>query len=183
MLMAHTLREEGPFGLKKVGVIFEREIGYEVGQTADEEAQELKENVQRNGGSITKANYEMFKADLAVLGKYAASDADITFRLCDMFNGMLEKEGLTEFFFDDEVMPLYREVTIPMEDRGVKIDLELIKSTKKQVELDLINLETEIISLLFEDEGTVSWYNKCVCLLYTSPSPRDATLSRMPSSA
>ena len=24
---------------------------------------------------------------------------------------------------------------------------------------------------------------KCVCLLYTSPSPRDATLSRMPSSA
>ena len=162
MLMAHTLREEGPFGLKKVGVIFEREIGYEVGQTADEEAQELKENVQRNGGSITKANYEMFKADLAVLGKYAASDADITFRLCDMFNGMLEKEGLTEFFFDDEVMPLYREVTIPMEDRGVKIDLELIKSTKKQVELDLINLETEIISLLFEDEGTVSWYNKCV---------------------
>ena len=26
-----------------------------------------------------------------------------------------------------------------------------------------------------------SWYN--TCLLYTSPSPRDATLSRMPSSA
>ena len=23
----------------------------------------------------------------------------------------------------------------------------------------------------------------CICLLYTSPSPRDATLSRMPSSA
>ena len=36
-------------------------------------------------------------------------------------------------------------------------------------------------------EGQV-WYNsatgtlKSVCLLYTSPSPRDATLSRMPSS-
>ena len=25
--------------------------------------------------------------------------------------------------------------------------------------------------------------HSCVCLLYTSPSPRDATLSRMPSSA
>ena len=25
--------------------------------------------------------------------------------------------------------------------------------------------------------------NRCLCLLYTSPSPRDATLSRMPSSA
>ena len=27
------------------------------------------------------------------------------------------------------------------------------------------------------------WPLLCVCLLYTSPSPRDATLSRMPSSA
>ena len=26
-------------------------------------------------------------------------------------------------------------------------------------------------------------YRKMICLLYTSPSPRDATLSRMPSSA
>ena len=29
--------------------------------------------------------------------------------------------------------------------------------------------------------GQVTWLNPC--LLYTSPSPRDATLSRMPSSA
>ena len=28
-----------------------------------------------------------------------------------------------------------------------------------------------------------SFKNKSICLLYTSPSPRDATLSRMPSSA
>ena len=32
-------------------------------------------------------------------------------------------------------------------------------------------------------DGTVRFYNKKSCLLYTSPSPRDATLSRMPSSA
>ena len=31
-------------------------------------------------------------------------------------------------------------------------------------------------------ESIVSWSKYC-CLLYTSPSPRDATLSRMPSSA
>ena len=29
--------------------------------------------------------------------------------------------------------------------------------------------------------GTLEWY--CVCLLYTSPSPRDLSTSRMPSSA
>ena len=32
-----------------------------------------------------------------------------------------------------------------------------------------------------EREGTIHWSN--VCLLYTSPSPRDRSLSRMPSSA
>ena len=31
-----------------------------------------------------------------------------------------------------------------------------------------------------EAAGEAGW---CICLLYTSPSPRDATLSRMPSSA
>ena len=32
-------------------------------------------------------------------------------------------------------------------------------------------------------ESTVVWDRNTGCLLYTSPSPRDATLSRMPSSA
>ena len=37
----------------------------------------------------------------------------------------------------------------------------------------------------WQEETTHQWINKIVkiCLLYTSPSPRDATLSRMPSSA
>ena len=30
---------------------------------------------------------------------------------------------------------------------------------------------------------TSNWNKNGICLLYTSPSPRDATLSRMPSSA
>ena len=36
------------------------------------------------------------------------------------------------------------------------------------------------LDLLFSPDG---YYNEGPCLLYTSPSPRDATLSRMPSSA
>ena len=49
--------------------------------------------------------------------------------------------------------------------------------------------ENESMYLVFTPEGTRS-YNPnwkkgffYICLLYTSPSPRDATLSRMPSSA
>ena len=34
---------------------------------------------------------------------------------------------------------------------------------------------------LWEIFGSLEWFS--ACLLYTSPSPRDATLSRMPSSA
>ena len=33
------------------------------------------------------------------------------------------------------------------------------------------------------DKGKISCHSPIACLLYTSPSPRDATLSRMPSSA
>ena len=37
---------------------------------------------------------------------------------------------------------------------------------------------------LIDQLSNVSWFTRCcICLLYTSPSPRDATLSRMPSSA
>lgn len=161
-LMAHTLMEEGPFALKTIGVMKQDFIGYDVEATADKEAVELKENVAKNGGSTTKANYEMYKADLKVLGKYACADADITFRLCEHFYSELEKENLLEFFFDEEVMPLYKEVTIPMEDRGVKLDLELIKSTKELVEADLLKLESSIVKSIFLLPETNEWYSKCI---------------------
>ena len=46
-----------------------------------------------------------------------------------------------------------------------------------------------VVNAVILDHGNVSFANKeeakddKICLLYTSPSPRDATLSRMPSSA
>ena len=45
------------------------------------------------------------------------------------------------------------------------------------------------IGIVWEDDTEEAvadipdWVAEKVCLLYTSPSPRDATLSRMPSSA
>ena len=38
-------------------------------------------------------------------------------------------------------------------------------------------------SLVPGNDKTLLFTNAGICLLYTSPSPRDATLSRMPSSA
>ena len=41
----------------------------------------------------------------------------------------------------------------------------------------------EIAALEYEENAYVHIKNTCSCLLYTSPSPRDLSTSRMPSSA
>ena len=38
-------------------------------------------------------------------------------------------------------------------------------------------------SVEYQDTDMLNEWEDLICLLYTSPSPRDATLSRMPSSA
>ena len=43
--------------------------------------------------------------------------------------------------------------------------------------------EGRVITATFDEFHLVTVYTPNSCLLYTSPSPRDATLSRMPSSA
>ena len=45
--------------------------------------------------------------------------------------------------------------------------------------------DLSIIVPVFNEEGSLEELHRQItsCLLYTSPSPRDATLSRMPSSA
>ena len=47
----------------------------------------------------------------------------------------------------------------------------------------LEDVETFTVSLTTTDEKVNINIASATCLLYTSPSPRDATLSRMPSSA
>ena len=41
----------------------------------------------------------------------------------------------------------------------------------------------DLLNMAKEQDPSISFRRSCGCLLYTSPSPRDATLSRMPSSA
>ena len=54
----------------------------------------------------------------------------------------------------------------------------------KSVVLDDSNKVDDLIrDNLNTDVALISKVSEYICLLYTSPSPRDATLSRMPSSA
>jgi DNA polymerase I-like protein with 3'-5' exonuclease and polymerase domains len=136
MLLVHTINEEGynnQFGLKAIAKAVQKELGLNVEEEANKEQIELKESIRKNGGSTTKDNYEIWKADLDILSKYAAADTDLTMRLFIYFSTILEQEGLIDFFYNDEVMPLYKEVTIPMEEKGVKLDVETIKQTHHEL--------------------------------------------------
>ena len=140
-LLVHTVQEEGAgmgvFGLKPLAISIQEHIGLDVEKAANEEQIELKESIKKNGGSVTKESFEIYKADMDVLSKYAAADTDLTLRVCTYFMQKLKEEGLEQFFFEDEVMPLYREVTIPMEEMGVDLDLELLEKTKEEIVEDL----------------------------------------------
>ena len=136
-LLVHTVQEEGAgmgvFGLKPLAISIQEHIGLDVEKAANEEQIELKESIKKNGGSVTKESFEIYKADMDVLSKYAAADTDLTLRVCTYFMQKLKEEGLEQFFFEDEVMPLYREVTIPMEEMGVDLDLDLLEQCLRPI--------------------------------------------------
>ena len=164
MLLVHTVKEEGAgfmggseFGLKDIAKMIQKEIGLDIDKAANEEQVALKESIKKNGGQITRENYEIWKADLELLSEYAAADTDLTLRVYNHFIKTLYAEGLEDFFFKDEVMPLYKEVTIPMEQVGVKLDLELIKSSRESIGQKLKEYEELVTKELLKSPDVRAW--------------------------
>jgi len=154
-LLVHTVYEEGafgygsPFGLKPIAIMNQEALGLNIQEAANKEQVELKESIKKNGGSVTKELYEIYKADLDILSKYASADTDLTLRICNLYLKKLKEEKMEKFFFEDEVMPIYREVTIPMESAGVDLNVELIEKTHTEISKDLLkNKEIVMKSLL-----------------------------------
>lgn len=162
-MLVHTVQEEGafgfgnPFALKSIAQMVQKEIGLDVETAANQEQLELKESIKRNGGSITKDNFEIYKADLSILSKYAAADTDLTLRICNLYLQKLKEENLEKFFFEEEVMPIYKEVTIPMEEFGVKLDLDLIKQTKDEIEVDMEHYKNAAMDTLIKMPQVRQW--------------------------
>ena len=193
-MLVHTVKEDGafgfgsPFGLKSIAIMVQEEIGLNVEEEANKEQIELKESIKANGGEITKVNFEIYKADLNILSKYAAADTDLTLRICNHFLEQLEQENLEKFFFEEEVMPIYKEVTIPMEEYGVALDLELLEKTHEEITKDLEeNKKIVMDSLLGTEEGK-NWvidtalreyppnnkgnWAQALCMRFSLPLPR-----------
>lgn len=147
-LMKHTLAEEGPFGLKENALIYAAEIGLDNQDAANQEQLELELNVKANGGSWTRENKEMFKGDLPILSKYAIADTDITLRLYYYFDSELQLQGLSNLFYVDEVMPLYKLVTIKMEHRGVYLDMPKLEKYLGEIKLELAKTEKSVVEAI-----------------------------------
>jgi DNA polymerase I-like protein with 3'-5' exonuclease and polymerase domains len=153
-LMKHTLAEEGPFALKDNAVIYAKEIGLDSQDAANQEQLDLEENVKANGGKWLKTNKEMYKADLEVLYKYAIADTDITLRLFNYFETQLIEQNLHELFYEEEVMPLYKLVTIKMEHRGVHLDMPKLQQHLFEIEEELKKSEQAVVdAILATEEG------------------------------
>ena len=162
-LLVHTVREEGafgygsPFGLKSIAKMVQKQIGLNVEEEANEEQLELKASIKANGGSTSKDNFEIYKADMAILAKYAAADTDLTLRIYHHFLGLLKEEKLEKFFFEEEVMPLYKEVTVPMEEHGVRVNVSLMEEIKAKIQIDLKNYSELVTKALLEDRKIRGW--------------------------
>jgi len=155
MLLKHTCDEDHPFGLKEIAKSIQHHLGYVEGEQADEERNKLKDHLKAVGAGAK----EFYKADYLILGEYAAADADLTMRVYNYYIAELEKQGLQKFFFEDEVMPLYKEVTIPMESCGIPLDMPLLQASKEEIENDIADLSSRIYAEIEPDlVDFYDWY-------------------------
>lgn len=138
MILAHLLDENRRVGLKDLGVKY-------FGNSADQEAKEMKASVASNGGLITKDHFELYKADSALLAKYGAKDALLTYKLFLELIPELYAQKLDTFFFE-ESMPLLRGPTYQLNTTGLKVDTEALITLKKTLEAECEELKAFIYS-------------------------------------
>lgn len=143
LLMAHTVDEnKQSYALKTLAVEL-------LGHGADDEKNELAEHLKTIG-----AGKSFYKADSSIRAKYAEKDGRLTYDLFVILDAELRKQRLESFFYDDEVMPLLKNVTIPMESRGIKIDMEKLNKLQLEITKDIETIEDRIqtaISPYLED--------------------------------
>ena len=162
-LLVHTVQEEGafgfgnPFGLKSLAIMNQEKLGINMAEAANKEQIELKESIHANGGKTTKTQFEIWKAELNLLSHYACADTDLTWQLCFLYLDILKEEGLEKFFFEDEVMPLYKEVTVKMEKKGVALDLELLKQTDLEIIDEIQNNKKTVLDSLLSLKEVQYW--------------------------
>lgn len=133
LLLKHACDENFPLDLKGIAAnVF--------GLDATNEQQELKASIKANGGNAN----EFYKADLQILAKYCVQDCLLTYRLFEHYSPKLTSNALDAFFYQDETMPLYKEVVIPMQRQGILVDMDALDIALVNITKDLSDLEAQI---------------------------------------
>lgn len=119
----------------------------------------LKDNAQKEFGdeaiasyttilaylkSIKAEQYHYYKAPREVVGRYCINDCRLTERLIRLDWQQLEAEGLVEFFLHEQAMPLYKHVTMTMEQEGIALDMPLLLQTQAEIMQDIQAVEAGI---------------------------------------
>jgi len=138
ILLKHCLNEERPFALKEISPV-------ELGSWADKAQDKLKENVLANGGKWNDDQKDMYLADTDILGEYCCWDVILTILLFNKYDPQIDAQELRKLY-EEEVMSLYREVTIPMKDRGFPVDVPYFKDLLKEITQEINSLETNIMN-------------------------------------
>lgn len=184
ILMKHTVDEERPHGLKETAVKY-------LGEWADNAQDRLKNSVLANGGKWLKDQKDMYKADTSVLGEYACWDVVLTCKLFYLFEQKLKESGQLDFFYNKEVMPLYKLATIPMRQRGMFVDVPYFEKLRDEVEAGIAALNQDIKNYIaplvveFEDQllATIKTsksgtFAKKLLEYYDVPVPVNATTGK-----
>lgn len=135
IMLKHTVDEERPFGLKQIAKML-------WGVDELEEQRAMKQSIKENGGGV----HDYYKADMRLLGEYCEQDCALTIRVYRHYFKVLQQEGLEQFFFEDEVMPLYKEVTRFMQSRGLQLDMNLLQQAQVDILKEINNVEDRIQS-------------------------------------
>ncbi len=143
MLAAHLTDENRRLGLKELG-------SHYLGASAKNEQALMNESVKANGGMLTKANYELYKADCNLIAEYGAKDALMTYKIAFILLQELIDESMVDFFFD-ETMPLLKGPTYELNTVGLKVDLEALKHLKKSLEVETLELKAFIYHEIDKD--------------------------------
>lgn len=100
-------------------------------------------------GPAGKAQKTFAEVPIAEAVQYGAEDADITFRLWEIYGKDLEEKGLTRLYFDMEMALL--PVLLAMEGRGIALDVPALGRLSIQLAEEIARLEKEIHALAGEE--------------------------------
>ena len=133
MLALHTLDENRfSYGLKDVAAEF-------LGANSKDSQLAMLESIKANGGGPK----EYFKANSELMSEYGLQDVIMTAKLANIFKKRLKDEDLEKFYYE-EPLELYKHVTIPMELKGIPVDIPALEVAYAEINNDLIAIEDSI---------------------------------------